>query len=80
MRLLDDLGWAEREPVESFELTMPLDALARTMQRLQRRSPPLSTVLRAYTYRDDEEQRIAARHAIAASAYGRLLGRIAEIQ
>lgn len=77
LRLLDDLGWPEREPAQSFELTVPLDQLARTIGRLH---DDASGALREYTSRDDEEQQIAARHALACSTYGTVLGLIAEMQ
>lgn len=76
LRLLDDLGWAEDDPAESFELTMPRDQLARAMQRLHDRN---AESLRAYTNRDRTEEEIAAREAVACSAYGMVFGRVAEL-
>jgi hypothetical protein len=35
LRLLDDLGWGASDPGETFELTMPLDQLERTIRDLQ---------------------------------------------
>lgn len=34
MRLLDDIGWAEHQPGERFDLTIPADELRLTLQRL----------------------------------------------
>jgi hypothetical protein len=34
MRLLDDIGWAEHEPGERFDITIPYDELRLTLQRL----------------------------------------------
>jgi len=34
MRLLDDIGWAEHQPGERFDLTIPPDELRATLQRL----------------------------------------------
>jgi hypothetical protein len=34
-RLLDDLGWAPEDDGDAFALTMPLDWLARTVNRMQ---------------------------------------------
>jgi hypothetical protein len=76
MRLLDDLGWAEDDTAESFELTMPRDQLARAMRRLHDRN---AEALRAYTQRDTTEEDIAAREAVACSAYGMVFGRVAEL-
>jgi hypothetical protein len=76
LRLLDDLGWAVDDPSESFKLTMPLEELARVVQRLHDRS---AEALRAYTTRDRSEEDIAARHAIACSAYGVVYGDVARL-
>lgn len=76
MRLLDDLGWAEDDTAESYELTMPLDQFARAMRRLHDRN---AEALRAYTTRDTTEEEIAAREAVACSAYGMVFGRVAEL-
>lgn len=34
MRLLDDIGWAEQQPGERFDLTIPAEELRPTLQRL----------------------------------------------
>jgi hypothetical protein len=34
MRLLDDIGWARHDPGQRFELTIPLDELKATLERL----------------------------------------------
>jgi len=34
MRLLDDIGWAEHEPHQHFDLTIPADELRLTLRRL----------------------------------------------
>jgi hypothetical protein len=77
--LLDDIGWATDEPGDSFELTAPLDQLAGVASLLNDRS---AEAVRAHMERgeDDrvaEDDAIAARHAMACSAYGRVLGRVA---
>jgi aminoglycoside phosphotransferase family enzyme len=76
LRLLDDLGWAKDDPADSYPLTMPLAQLARVIRRLHERS---SGALHTYATRELEDQRLAARDAIACSAYGEVLGRAVEL-
>jgi hypothetical protein len=75
MRLLDDVGWVEEIEAESFELTMPLDSLARPMERLHSEA---SSSLRTLPS-ELGEQRIGILRT-GCSAYAEVLGRIAEIR
>jgi len=45
MRLLDDIGWGKHDPGASFELTMPHDALARTVERREETSALMPSVV-----------------------------------
>jgi hypothetical protein len=75
LRLLDDLGWAEDEPGESFELTMPADELARVIRRLHDYT---ASALHTHVLREKNDEQIAARQVAACAAYGTLLARLAE--
>jgi hypothetical protein len=77
LRLLDDLGWAENERAESFELTMPNDELARVIRRLHAYT---AGALRDYVLREKDDEQIAARQVAACAAYGTVLARVAETQ
>jgi hypothetical protein len=74
LRLLDDLGWGASDPGDTFELTMPLDQLERTIRDLQGSTAgSLSEHIRdAYENAD-----IAYADAIACSAYGDVLRQLA---
>jgi hypothetical protein len=77
LRLLDDLGWAEDEPAESFELTMPTDELARVIRRLHAST---AGALHDYVLREKDDEQIAARQVAACAAYGTVLARVAELE
>ena len=44
LRLLDDLGWAAHDPRPDFPLTMPVEALGRTLARLADQDPAVAAV------------------------------------
>lgn len=44
LRLLDDLGWALHDPRPHFPLTMPVEALGRTLARLADQDPAVAAV------------------------------------
>jgi hypothetical protein len=75
LRLLDDLGWAEDDSRESFELTMQADELTRVIRRLHDYT---ASALRVHVLREKEDEEIAARQVAACAAYGTLLARLAE--
>jgi hypothetical protein len=74
LRLLDDLGWAEQDPGESFELTMASDELARTLERLHRDA---CGGVCEHVLRDKTEEQVTERHARAARACAAVLAAIA---
>jgi hypothetical protein len=77
LRLLDDLGWAEEEPADSFELTMAPDELASAMRRLHDEA---CGALREHVLREHDEAQADRRYAVACSAYDAVLGQIAGFQ
>jgi hypothetical protein len=77
LRLLDDLGWAEDELAESYELTMPTDQLARVIRRLHANT---AGALHEYVLRDKDDEQIAALQVAACAAYGTVLARVAELR
>ena len=44
LRLLDDLGWAVHDPRPGFPLTMPVEALGRTLAQLADQDPAVAAV------------------------------------
>lgn len=44
LRLLDDLGWAVHDPRPDFPLTMPVEAVGRTLARLADQDPAVAAV------------------------------------
>jgi hypothetical protein len=44
LRLLDDLGWAVHDPRPAFPITMPADALGRTLAQLAGQDPAVAAV------------------------------------
>lgn len=42
LRLLDDLGWAVHDPRPEFPITMPADALGRTLAPLANQDPAVA--------------------------------------
>lgn len=44
LRLLDDLGWAAHDPRAAFPITMPADALGRTLALLADQDPAVAAV------------------------------------
>jgi hypothetical protein len=56
-RLLQDIGWAERDERETFELTMPAHDLMELLQRLHAEAVPVlvETGAEAQSSRDDAE-------------------------
>jgi hypothetical protein len=72
-RLLDDLGWAEEDPGEAFELTMPAGELSHALARLH--GLALGSLRQHISAPEDPH--IAARNALAANTYTRILGEIA---
>lgn len=44
LRLLDDLGWAVQDPRPTFPITMPADALGRTLAQLADQDPAVAAV------------------------------------
>lgn len=57
IRLLEDIGWAERDERETFELTMPAHDLMELLQRLHAEAVPVlvETGAEAQSSRDDAE-------------------------
>jgi len=47
LHLLDDLGWAAHDPRPDFPLTMPADALGRTLARLSAEDPAVAAICSA---------------------------------
>ena len=73
LRLLDDLGWAEQEPDESFDLTQAPDELERTVRRLR---DDATHGLQIATVNQREEQEAAQRYAVAFSVYDFVLAQL----
>lgn len=73
LRLLDDLGWAEQEPAESFDLTHPPVELERTVRRLR---DDATHGLQIATVNQKGEQEAAQRYAVAFSAYDFVLAQL----
>jgi hypothetical protein len=74
LRLLDDLGWGENDPGESFELTMPSEQLERTIRELR---DSAAGALGEHVREAYENADTAYRNAIACGAYGEVLAQIA---
>jgi len=51
LRLLDDLGWSVHDPRPHFPLTMPVEALGRTLARLADQDPAVAAVCDALLQR-----------------------------
>jgi hypothetical protein len=70
LRLLDDLGWAERSERTSFELTMSADELRPLLIRLQETS---TQSVEAYITRPKQDEEDALSDLGAAAACGQVL-------
>lgn len=75
MRLLDDIGWEPEADGEEFELSMAADQLARTLRHLNENA---HAMLDAHIAEPIEQQRRARQSLLAQTAYGDLLGQIAD--
>lgn len=75
LRLLEDLGWADRIDHDNVVLTQPPDELARTLARLHKDA---SGSLGTYVSRPKDEEELAQRDLAASEALGDILSQLAQ--
>jgi len=75
LALLDDLGWADEDPREHYELTMAPEALAAVAARLHRES---AGFLATHLARPRDEEALAERSLKATEACASILSDLAE--